>query len=281
LANVTWRVFALLTSEHQFETKGLKRGAALRLAQIPVFDASCGGVFDRTGLQGSARPTRALELAKQVGGCIGANYGVAGPAFVTAFLEDRRPLIKRVKVLIEAFVKHVGVKGNAQKERFAYKFAVCYAAGVIAADLGIAPWDKGHVGSCIVKVYERARRAMGGAEEQSPAILNRIAQAVRAGHFPLVRKGDALPSCEKRIWGIRRDIGEERVFALRLSEVDRLAGTAGAARDLVACWAEKGLLLLSPDGKNTRQLQVAGWSDQRQRLVCLKRSAFQVSGRAN
>ena len=40
LANVTWRVFALLTSEHQFETKRLKRGAALRLAQIPVFDAN-------------------------------------------------------------------------------------------------------------------------------------------------------------------------------------------------------------------------------------------------
>ena len=65
LANVTWRVFALLTSEHRFETKGLKRGAALRLAQIPVFDVNCGGVFDRTGLQGSARPTRALALASK------------------------------------------------------------------------------------------------------------------------------------------------------------------------------------------------------------------------
>jgi hypothetical protein len=121
---------------------------------------------------------------------------------------------------------------------------------------------------------------MGGAEEQSPAVLNRIAQAVRSGRFPLVRKGEALPPCEARIWGIRRDVGEERVFALPLSEVDRLAGTAGTARDLVAYWAENDLLLPSPDGKNTRQLQVTGWSDQRQRLACLKRSAFQVSRRA-
>ncbi len=281
LANVTWRVFALLTSEHPFEPKRLKRGAALRLAQIPVFDASCGGVFDRTGLQGGARPTRALELAKQVGDCIGANYGVACPAFVTAFLADRQALVEHAEVLIDYFISQVGVKGNAQQERFAHKFAVAYAAGVIAADLGIAPWGSRHVGRCVASVYQLARRAMGGAEEQSPAILNRIAQAVRAGRFPLVPKGEALPSCEARILGIRRDIGEERVFALRLSEVDRLAGTAGAARDLVAYWAEKGLLLLSPDGKNTRQLQVSGWSDQRQRFICLKRSAFQVSGRAN
>jgi hypothetical protein len=278
LANVTWRVFALLTSEHQFETKGLKRGAALRLAQIPVFDANLGGVFDRTGLQGSARLARALELAAQVGDCIGANFGVAGPAFVTAFLADRQALVERVKVLMEAFIKHVGVKGNAQQERFANKFAVAYAAGVIAADLGIAPWDKAQVGSCIVRVYERARRAMGGGEEQSPAVLNSIAQAVRSGHFPVVRKGDALPSCEKRIWGVRRDIGEERVLALQLSELQRLAGTAGAASDLVAYWAEQGLLLLDPDGKNTRQVQVTGWSDKRRRLVCLKRSALPVAG---
>ncbi len=121
---------------------------------------------------------------------------------------------------------------------------------------------------------------MGGSEEQSPAILNSIAQAVRAGRFPLVRKGDALPSCGARIWGIRRDIGAERVFALRLSELERLAGTAGAASDLVAYWAEKGLLLLAPDGKNTRQVQVTGWSDKRQRLVCLKRSTFPVARRA-
>jgi putative DNA primase/helicase len=281
LSNVTWRVFALLTSEHRFETKGLKHGAALRLAQIPVFDANLGGVFDRTGLQGSARLARALELAGQVGDCIGANYGVAGPAFVTAFLADRQALVERAEVLIDHFIGQVGVKGNAQQERFAHKFAVAYAAGVIAAEEGIAPWDSRHVGRCVASVYQLARRAMGGGEEQSPAILNRIAQAIRAGRFPLVRKGEALPSCEARIWGVRRDVGEERVFALPLSEVDRLAGTAGAARDLVAYWAENDLLLLSPDGKNTRQLQVTGWSDQRQRLVCLKRSAFQVSGRAN
>ena len=53
---------------------------------------------------------------------------------MTAFLEDRQTLIKRAKALIEAFIKHVGVKGNAQQERFANKFAVAYAAGVIAAD---------------------------------------------------------------------------------------------------------------------------------------------------
>ena len=280
LANVTWRIFALLTSEHSFEPKQLKRGAALRFAQIPVYDADSGGVFDRTGLQGRARLARAIELADRVGDRIGTNYGVACPAFVTAFLADRQALVEHAEVLIDYFISQVGVKGNAQQERFAHKFAVAYAAGVIAAEERIAPWDSRHVGRCVASVYQLARRAMGGAEEQSPAILNRIAQAIRAGRFPVVRKGEALPPCEARIWGIRRDIGEERVFALPLSELERLAGTAGAARDLVACWAEKGLLLLSPDGKNTRQLQVSGWSDQRQRLVCLKRSAFPMARRA-
>jgi hypothetical protein len=118
------------------------------------------------------------------------------------------------------------VKGNAQQERFAHKFAITCAAGMIAAERGIAPWDNRHAAKCVVRVYKLARRAMGGGEEQSPAILNSIVEAVRAAHFPLMQKGGALPRLGKRIWGVRRDIGGERIFALPLSEVDRLAGTA-------------------------------------------------------
>ena len=185
-------------------------------------------------------------------------------------------------MLVEHFISQVGVKGNAQQERFAHKFAVAYAAGVIAAEEHIAPWDSRHVGRCVASVYQWARCAMGGAEEQSPAILNRIAQAIRAGRFPVVRKGEALPPCAARIWGIRHDIGEERVFALRLSEVDRLAGNRGRrARSCRLLGRER------PRGALARWQEYAAAagqpaeSDQRQRLVCLKRSAFQVSGRAN
>ena len=125
------------------------------------------------------------------------------------------------------------------------------------------------------------RGARWGAPRTKPGDPEPHRASDLRGSLPRGPEGEALPPCAARIWGIRHDIGEERVFALRFSEVVRLAGTAGAARDLVAYWAENDLLVLSPDGKNTRQLQVTGWSDQRQRLVCLKRSAFQVSGRAN
>ena len=173
------------------------------------------------------------------------------------------------------------MKGNAQQERFAHKFAVAYAAGVIAAEEHIAPWDSRHVGRCVASVYQLARRAMGGrrgAETLNPRPASR--KQFAAGRFPVVRKGEALPPCAARVWGIRHDIGEERVFALQLSEVDRLAGAAGAAR-ILSLIGPRTTSWCSRPMANTRQLQVTGWSDQRQRLVCLKRSAFQVSGRAN
>ena len=274
LANVSWRVFALLTSENFIDSRKLKSGAVLRFAQIFVFGADRGGVFDRTGLEGSDLQTRAIELAGQVRDCIGTNYGVAGPAFVTAFVENRQTLVKRAKALVEGFMNHAGVKGDAQHERFAHKFGIAYAAGVIAAEQGIAPWDKKHVGRCVYKLYRLARRAMGGAEEQSPAILDGIVEAIHAGQFPLVQKGQAVPSGVERISGVCRDIGDERVFAFPSSELRRLAGTKGAAVELLDYWAEIGLLLLSPEGNKTRQLQVTGWSDRPQRVVCLKERVF-------
>jgi putative DNA primase/helicase len=270
LANVSWRVFALLTSEDLIDSTKLKSGATLRFAQILVFGADRGGVFDRTGQMGSDLQSREIELAGQVRDCIGANYGVAGPAFVKAFVENRQILVKRAKALVEKFMNHAGVKGDAQHERFAHKFGVAYAAGVIAAEQGIAPWDSKHVARCVYTLYRLARRAMGGAEEQNPAVLNRIAEAIRGDQFPLVQRGEALPSCKEPIWGVCRDIGDERVFAFPFSKLRRLAGTRGAAVELLDYWAQIGLLLLSPEGNKTWQARVPGWSDKRQRLVCIK-----------
>jgi hypothetical protein len=84
----------------------------------------------------------------------------------------------------------------------------------------------------------------------------------------------------KTIWGIRRNVEDSPVVVFKLTELSRLAGSRGAARDVLDYWARQGYLLRSADGKHTRQVEIKGWSDKRQRFVCLKRSALPTIGKA-
>jgi hypothetical protein len=120
----------------------------------------------------------------------------------------------------------------------------------------------------------------GGAEKQSPSVLARIAKGISAGHFPIVKKGELLEPSANPIWGLRRTIENDAVVVFKLTELARLAGTLVAAQDLLAYWAKQGYILPSADGKHTRQVEVRGWSDKRQRFVCLKRSALPAMGKA-
>ncbi len=280
LANATWHVFVLITSEVSFDPATLKGGAALRYAEIPVPSEKFGGVFDFTGLKGRARRNRALQLVEQHSDCIKRNYGVAGPAFISAVAKDRQKFLECGRSLVEHFIKSVGADGNAQEERLASKFGVAYAGGVIAAELGILPCDGEHILKSVSRLYRKARRLLGGAERQSPSLLKRIENGIRAGHFPILKKGEALETGHKRIWGVRRVVEDNAVVVFKLAELARLTGTSGAARDMLVYWAKQGYLLRSADDKNTRQVEVKGWSDKRQRFVCLKRSALPTLGKA-
>jgi hypothetical protein len=281
LGNAAWRVIALLTSEVSLEPKKLKRGAALRYAEIPVPPAKAGGIFDKTRLKGAERRARAMALAEQADETIRVNYGVAFPAFMEKVMKNLPRVIEFAEGRMKLFLQKVGVEENAQEKRLASKFAAIYAGGAIAARFGILPCDEPQVFESIRRIYLRSRVTLCSAEEQSPRVLKALFEAARCGNFPLVCKGEELPSTENPVWGIRRDINGERVFVFSLTRLRRLAGSPREATDLLDYWAKRGYLLMSSDGKRTRQVSVCGWSDKRQRLVCLKRSALPSTKRSS
>lgn len=281
LRNASWRVFALLTSEVSLDPKRLKGGAALRYAEIPVPPARAGGIFDKTGLKGSKRRAKAMAHAEQVNQTIGANYGVAFPAFMEKVMTDLPRAIAFADERAKLFLQKLGVEDNAQEKRLASKFAVVYAGGAIAARLGILPCDENHVFEAVRRVYLRSRKAVCTVEEQSPRVLNKLVEAGRRHKFPLLCKGEELPSAKDAVWGIRREIDGERVLVFPLSLLRRLGGSQLAAFDLLGYWSKRGYLVMSRDGKRTRQVLVNGWSDKRQRYVCLKLSALPSTERSS
>jgi hypothetical protein len=245
---------------------------------VPVPPGKRGGIFNRVKGSPAEVATKSKRLAQQVEETITSNYGVIAPAFLRKLLAKRPKLTRRVRRIIDKFVKRVGADTDPWERRFAQKFGIVLAAAILLSEFGIAPWTKKRARIATTVVYKKARAACVSVNEATDALIRHLRKVVVAGErFPLMKKAQALsPKKAAQAWGVTKDVPKVgRVVLAPYSRIQRMVTPPAITRDVLTKLAHESVVRRAADGKLTRQTMIKGLSgSRRRRYVCFSRKAL-------
>jgi putative DNA primase/helicase len=250
----SWRIMFLSTGEvtlAQRMAEAGKRtmtGLEVRLVNIGG-DAGAGlGVFET--LHGFDEPALLADHLRHAAATV---YGVAGRAFLTRLVETRAAdgdaFYELVKALRQQFISdHLPAGSDGQVRSVAGRFGVVAAAGELATEWGILPWETGEATQAAAICFEAWLNERGGigAGEVQAAIRQVRAFFEQHGtsRFPEIR--DELRTINRCGWRRRDGTGWEFLVLPEACKSEVCRGMDGE----MAAKALADRSLLKRDGKN-------------------------------
>jgi putative DNA primase/helicase len=160
----SWRTIILSTGEIGLAEKmgevGKKprAGQSVRLVEIPADAGSGHKLFERLhGFQDGDALATHLRTASE------SNHGTAIAAFLEAVVARREQLPEMIKNLRDVWISaNVPAGADGQVKRVAARFALVAAAGEIASQLMILPWQEGEAGWAATRCFQSWLGKRGG-----------------------------------------------------------------------------------------------------------------------
>lgn len=275
LKNLRWSLPALSTGENPLDDpKRASRpeGAQARMIPIPVPPGGEGGIFNRVVGSHSFVMKRCRKLAKLVEDTVEENYGVLMPGYLQQIVKGRPALDRRVRQVVDRFVRTVGAHRDPWEKRFASKFGIVFASAILLSEFGLAPWSKERAKQAMLTTYQSARASSISTDEATQFLIRRLVKLVNAGkRFPKIKKGQHLhPERASCAWGAVTTLpGTGRVLAVPLARVTALLRPFAVTDAVLRNLSKHGDILKSSDGKLTREIMLKGLTgSRRRRLVC-------------
>jgi ABC transporter transmembrane region len=149
-------------------------GEEARFLDLPV-PTGATGVFDRLAEMGKEETAAsAAEIADALNRASGEHFGTAAPAFIEYVSGDLKRAESETARLVEQFMVKLEIPGDGWERRIARKFALGYAAGILAIEAGILPWSKILVTKSAAKAYRSARRQLRKEDGDPRALLTAL-----------------------------------------------------------------------------------------------------------
>jgi hypothetical protein len=179
-----------------------KLGEEARFLDLPVPEAPT-GIFDRlTETDRSNKPAEAAKLADSLNLASGRYFGTVSHAFIRYVVDNREYVEQEVQTRVTLFNKNLKVPVSGWERRISGKFALAYAAGVLATEAGILPWSQRLVRDCCIAAYHSARSHLKTEEDMTQIALKRLQQIAKdaividstTASAPSVSNVDAAPA---------------------------------------------------------------------------------------
>jgi putative DNA primase/helicase len=253
-------------------------GEEARLIDVPV-PARPSGIFDRLPQR---KPTlNSGLLAEKLREAAAQTYGTAGRAYVEALVADcgtdDRALRKRLSRRCLRFLHKARVDmHDAYAVRFAKRFALAYAAGLLAIDYGIVPWRGSLVWRCVRRVYRKAIRMRASAPDPLESAVSNILTRLPQLAADAVDIKD--PTTARSASMLRLTRNGQRLLAVQSAALKKLVGAAVSEKAVASELEGLGVLMPRSNGRRTRQLSVAGVNGRRD-YYCLRLDRPQAPNR--
>ena len=248
----SWRVLYLSSGEITVETKltedrgkKARAGQLVRLLNIPADRGNGFGVFDYAGPEGDAG-----KLAKAFKHAATSAFGTAGPEFVRWLLHND-VTGDDVRGLVADFIaQNVPDHSDGQIDRAAQRLGLIAAAGEMAVQFGVVPWQEGEARNAAAWALNQWIEHRGGTE---PAEIRQAVEQVRLmieqygeSRFDPLDDANAKPVPNRFGW--RKGSGSERTWMIP-PEVWKSEICAGLDPKMVAqILGERGLIERASDG---------------------------------
>jgi putative DNA primase/helicase len=205
--SATWTIMLLSSGEISLADRiasgpgtAPQAGQGVRIVDIPA-DAGAGlGIFDELP-EGFAKPAAAADALRRAAE---RHRGHALPVFVRGLIErgDTTQLAAQIDRERRAWVRnHVSPNADGQVVRIAQRFALTAAAGRLAVELDVLPWQATDVDWAVKEVFHawlRERGHQGPAEVD--AVLTRLRDLIArhgASRFQRLNETAELDASEK------------------------------------------------------------------------------------
>jgi uncharacterized protein (DUF927 family) len=188
-----WRLLFISSGEVPIEIKLAeskrkpRAGQFVRLIDVPVDRGKGCGVLDF----GDA------SLVEKFAECASQAYGTAGPEFIRRLLNsglDATDIRKRVKTFVESFVPQ---GSDGQVSRAAGRIGLIAAAGELATEFGIVPWQKGDATKAAEWVLQQWISQRGGTapaeDKQAVAQVRLFIETNQLGRFNRADEPESRP----------------------------------------------------------------------------------------
>lgn len=246
------------------------KGELHRAIDIPA-DAGAGLGIYRSLPEG----IDARQYSKEIEDECGKNYGRAGRRFIKYLLSRKSDWIAHARKSTEAFYAHADVTDTRLEIRFAERFGLANAAGLLAIEAGIVDWDPEELTKAIVAVYQMARASIPDplrhreeAIEKLRTLLSDTGKIVRAHPGGCI---DATTFAANSVF-LRKDLEKGRMYVLKPEMLEGLCGGKEVLRKVVSELDRREVLIRSESGKSTRQVSIGGDKNRpRLRYYCIRR----------
>jgi Domain of unknown function (DUF927) len=238
LPELKWMELTISTGPETFaelakRLRHTRHGDQVRLLDVKLPPLEAGGIF---GSKVTATERGVVDSAALIDGVeesISNSHGVLlGPWINYILAHDLAP---RFLWLVQRFVHTTAGGENGLEQRFAKKFGVLYAAGVIGVGAGLLPWPKDWPMRAVGHCYINSRRTRDPESGLVNQALKRLAQELGSQlRFPQFRvaRGN-YPSWKNGQIGLRLVEKERTTTWLSKDRLALVCGEQPAMRDLV------------------------------------------------
>ena len=224
----------------------MQAGQLVRLIDVPSDAGADMGIFEN--IHGHESPQAFADAIKQAAT---THYGHAARAFIGAFLNNRETAITELHSFLSGGLSLLCPDdATGQVQRVARRFLLCAAAGEMAAEWGLLPWEKGEALQAVKACFDAWLSIRGGAgAAEDTAIVEQVMLFLEqhgASRFQDVGNLDAV--CINRV-GFRRQLFSGETEFMILPESFRAEVCKGHNyRRAAAVLLAKGLLTC--EGRN-------------------------------
>jgi putative DNA primase/helicase len=201
---ITWRLLLLSTGETslnevaRLDSLERLKGELVRAVDLPA------QVHDQYGIFESLPPGYTeVKLAEEIEAECLNNYGVAQREFVNCVAEDVETIKTAIAEEMQKFFDGVRIPKERWEHRFAKRFALAYAAAILAIKYDVVPWDSKMVARAMKSCYLAARAEIPDADKLRSAGFARLRAQLSGGAriVDLVRSGNKVQWSAEQIQG--------------------------------------------------------------------------------
>lgn len=273
-----WKVVIISSGEDSLselaKSAGLERklGELVRMPDVP-FDAGKGlGCFDSL-----PKGISASDYVDKIKANTNRYYGTAHDLFIkelTTRMHENKPKLKKfIKAKMNIFLDGNHVDRNQGLEiRTANRFALAYAAGIIATKIGVLDFDERQIMGSISKCYQDSL----GAPAASPIKpdekgYREVEKLVNSEKLPDIRNSSRISHKDiLRAKGCVTSVKGKTVIAIPTKVIDDLVGGIEIRQKVLTRFKVENRIYLESGKKPTRTVGLRRKDKKQTRCVCFK-----------
>ena len=182
-STITWKLFFLSTGETSLnevasmDALGRLKGEVVRAIDLPAKVHDQYGIFESL----PSEYTASVKLVERIEAECLRNYGVALREFVKRIAQDQATIRNNIAKRMETFYGVARVPKERWQYRFAKRFALAYAAAMLAVKYDVVPWNSKKAARAIITCYSAARETIPDVAKLRSAGLAKVVSQLSGG----------------------------------------------------------------------------------------------------